>query len=501
MYTLFPHQEQVLDDLRAGCRAGHRTQLLGMPTGSGKTVVASHIVHAAAAKGKKVLFIVDRIELVDQALGHLRATGLPVGILQGERTDFSRIRDEAIVASIQTIRARSAPTWCDLVIVDEAHILHRSHIGLIKAWDRIPFIGLSATPMRADLGKYFSNLVRGPSVAWLTENGYLVPARAFCPSAKHIAQILEGVRTRRGDFVERELAGAMNRRELVGDIVSTWQARGEGRQTLCFAVDIAHSKAIVEDFVAAGIAARHLDAYTPPEERKGLIAAYRAGEITILSSVAVLGIGFDVPDAACAILARPTLSEAVHMQQVGRVIRTAPGKTDAILLDHSGNTLRFGLPIHFEIPDLGDGEHRASTKSKRKQQRLVACSNCGAALEPDQRCCPACGIDRPIKTSGVLYRDGELVAYGNFADPPQAGDQFERRAWYLGFVWWAIERLGKDPDQAHRYAFASYLDKFKGDRPEWGWRDLEPVPPSDIQLRWMKYKQIRWAKSRASNSR
>nr|WP_207173461.1 helicase-related protein [Halochromatium glycolicum] len=140
---------------------------------------------------------------------------------------------------------------------------------------------------------------------------------------------------------------------MVGDIITTWKERATDRPTLVFAVDIAHSKAIIEDFVDEGIAAAHLDAYTTADERERIIDAFRTGEIKVLSSVNVLGIGFDYPGASCAILARPTLSEALHMHQMGRAIRKAEGKTDAVILDHAGNTLRFGLPEHFEVPDLG----------------------------------------------------------------------------------------------------------------------------------------------------
>ena len=499
MFALYPHQQQAIEDLRAGRRAGHLRQILAMPTGSGKTVVASHLAHAAAAKDKKVLFIVDRIELVGQAVRHLAGMGLSVGVMQGENTDFSRT-DEVIVASIQTIRARSAPYWVDVIIIDEVHILHRAHIDLMEAWNLLPFIGLSATPLREDLGKYFTHLVRGPAVAWLTEHGFLVPAKAFCPGAEHIGRILDGVATRAGDFVEQELAAALNRKELVGDIVRTWQEHGEGRSTLCFAIDIAHSKSIVEDFQAAGIAAAHLDAYTAEGERKDLIARFRAGEITILSSVNVLGIGFDVPDAACAILARPTLSEALDMQQKGRVIRPAEGKVDAILLDHAGNTLRFGLPIHFEVPDL-DAQDRPTTKAKRKQTRMVACSHCGFALEPDQRTCPNCGIDRPTRSPKLRVVDGELVAYGDYTATPAGVSVAQKRDWYAGFVWYAKMRLGKDREATLKYAFANHLDKFKGEKPAWSWRGLPPLPPSDEQLRWLHSRQIRWAHSKRRHQR
>jgi superfamily II DNA or RNA helicase len=151
MFDLYPHQGQVIEDLRDGARRGHKRQVLGLATGGGKTVVASHIAKAAAEKERRALFIVDRIELVGQAVNTFAAVGLTVGILRGEDTCFTE-QDDIIVASIQTIAARRAPDWVDLVMIDECHILHREHIRLMDAWSALPVIGLSATPLRKGLG-------------------------------------------------------------------------------------------------------------------------------------------------------------------------------------------------------------------------------------------------------------------------------------------------------------------------------------------------------------
>ncbi|MCK7581724.1 MAG: DEAD/DEAH box helicase family protein [Chromatiales bacterium] len=398
MFDLYPHQGQVIDELRDGLRQGHRRQVLAAATGFGKTVVAAHLALSAVEKGRHVLFVVDRIELVGQAVRTFNELGLRVGVLQGENTAFTRM-DDIIVASIQSIRARQAPDWRHVVIVDECHILHQTHIQLMERWTAIPFIGLSATPLRKGLGRYFTNLVRGPSIRWLTEHGFLVHVRGFAPSAETVTQALKDVRVQRGDYVEKDLGQVMNQRELIGDLVSTWQERGEDRQTLCFATSIAHSRAIRDDFESVGVSIAHIDAYTPADERRDLIARFKAREVRILTSVNVLGIGFDVPDASCLILARPTLSEALHMQQLGRGIRRAEGKVDCLVLDHSGNTLKHGLPVHFEVPDLDTSEKgQGEVRKKKDREALVTCSHCGALMERDEVTCPECGLDRPRRT-------------------------------------------------------------------------------------------------------
>lgn len=492
MIELYDHQAAALDDLRQGFKLGHKRQVLAAATGFGKTVVAAHLACSAAKKGNKALFIVDKIELIGQAVRTLRGLGLRVGILQGDNTDFAE-SDDIIVASIQTIRARQAPWWVRVVIIDECHILHEEHVRLIERWNALPFIGLSATPLRKGLGRYFTNLVRGPSVRWLTDNGFLVPARGFAPAEEAVADAIKDVKVRAGDgdYVESSLARAVNQRELIGDIVSTWQARGEARQTLCFATSIAHSKAIRDDFEAVGVAVGHLDAYTPADERKTLVDAFRAREIRILSSVDVLGIGFDVPDASCLILARPTLSETKHFQQLGRGIRRAEGKADCLILDHSGNTRRFGLPIHFEVPDLDQSEQaKGEVKRKRDRDVLVTCTHCGALMERDERTCPRCGLDRPQRSSKVTYRDEELVEFGAAESPPGSSIG-ERRAFYQKCVALMLQR-GSKPERAYHLTKA----KFGGFRAPWSWRELEPLEPTPDVVRFVRSQDIRYRKGR-----
>lgn len=497
MYDLYPHQQQVIDELQAGYRQGHLRQILCMGTGSGKTVCAGALAVRAKAKGKRVLFIVHMRELVLQAVAHFDAIGLRTGILQGENTDYSR-SDDVVVASIQTIASRSAPDWIDLIVVDEAHILHKMHITLMERWNALPFIGLSATPLREDLGKHFTNLVRGPSVRWLTENGFLVPARGFCPGAEYMSQILDGIKcgtTPMGyDYNQTQLGEAMNKPELVGDIVETWKTKGEDRRTLCFAVNKAHSRAIVEDFLADGIAAAHIEDRTPDQERREIISAFRAGDIKILSSVGVLAIGFDVPDASCLILARPTKSEALDMQQKGRGIRRAEGKTDCIILDHAGNCLKHGMPIHFEVPDLQDRDRQRNTRRKKEKDKMVSCSSCGFALERSQLTCPNCGIDRPKPSADVKVIDGTLVEYGSF-DEGAAPTVEGKREVYLQLRWYAREHGYSDG-----WAYHKFLDKFSGDKPPWSWKSLDPMPPAPGLMRWIKSRQIAWAKSRQRRS-
>ena len=488
MFELHNFQQQVIDDLSAGYQQGHLRQVVALATGGGKTVVAAHLGHRAAAKGKRTLFVVDRVQLCGQAAETFNDMGLSVGILRGEDTSYTR-QDQIVVASIQSIRSRSAPDWMDFAIIDECHILHSEHVKLMGAWSDKAFIGLSATPLRPGLGKHFTNLVRGPSIRELTDRGFLVPVRAFAPQADAVMKVLDGVScgTTTGgyDYRENELGTAMNQKELIGDIVRTWQERGEDRPTLCFAVNIAHSKSIRDDFIAAGVNAAHIDAYTDATDRSEIIAGFKAGEIKLLTSVNVLGIGFNVPDASCLILARPTLSEALHIQQCGRGIRTARGKTDCIILDHSGNCLKHGLPHHFVVPELDRGDKPDPAKVKLKEKPdFIVCKNCGAVLDPDQRSCPQCGLDRPICGTRITYRDGRLVEFGKAVDGKET-IQIDPRTFYLEAMGYCLTN-GQKPGRAYHLT----LDRFPNVRVPYAWRNLPPLTPSPEVARWIKNRNL-----------
>lgn len=489
MFDLYPHQTQVIDDLTCGYQQGHHRQVVGLATGAGKTVIAAHLGHRAAENGGKMLFIVDRIELCGQAAETFAGIGLNVGILRGEDTSYTR-QDEIIVASIQSIRSRSAPDWLDFAIIDECHILHSEHIRLMANWVEKAFIGLSATPLRKGLGKHFTNLVRGPTIRQLTEDGFLVPVRAFAPAADAVLSALEGVScgttTAGYDYKEGELGAAMNRKELVGDIVRTWLEKGEQRPTLCFAVNIAHSKSIRDDFVAAGVSAAHIDAYTEANERRDLIQGFRSGAIKLLTSVNVLGIGFNVPDAACLILARPTLSLALHIQQCGRGIRTAPGKCDCIILDHSGNSLKHGLPHHFTVPDLDRGDKPDPAKKKRKEQApFIACKSCGAVMDPDEITCRQCGLDRPVSGSRIVNREGQLVEFGSAVPGSHDGARETPQEFYLMAMGYALAH-GQKPGRAFHLTTARHPNV----RIPWAWRNLPPLTPTAEVARWIRNRNL-----------
>ncbi|RZL90767.1 MAG: DUF2075 domain-containing protein [Variovorax sp.] len=388
-----PFQTAAHERLRQGAREGHKNQILMSPTGSGKTYLGLRIAHEALSKGKRAIFVCDRTTLIDQTSSTADRYGLSAhGVIQADhwRTDYSKPFQ---IASAQTLARRQWPE-ADVIVVDEAHTK-------LKAWtDHIPtckamVIGLSATPFSTRLGKLFTNLVNATTMHELTQSGVLVPMRVFsCTTAD-----MTGAETSGGEWTDS--AAAKRGMEIVGDVVSEWIKFGEGRKTIVFGATIAHCEELCRQFVNAGVMASVFTSDTPAAERLDLLKEYRKPDSTlrVLISVEALAKGFDVPDVGCVVDCRPlrkSLSTAIQMW--GRGLRASPetGKTDCILLDHSGNILRFAddyTKIFFDgldMLDTGESLDKAVRKEPEEQEKK-GCPSCG--YKPFKKRCMACGFE------------------------------------------------------------------------------------------------------------
>lgn len=379
--------------------------LLEMPTGSGKTVVFTEIAQLAKAKGKKVLIIVHRRELVTQASNKLKKIGVEHGTISaGSKPSQHWVQ----VASVQTlVRRLNTYNWKpDLIIVDEAH-----H-AVAGSWERClahyksaKVIGVTATPSRLDgrgLGNHFSTLVQGPSVAQLIKSGYLSDYKVYAPP---VLADISNVKTRAGDYAKDQLSQVMDRPTITGDSISHYRRLADGLPAIAFCCSIAHAKSVCQSFQSAGYRAKLVTGDMPVDERDDAISGLADGRTQVLCSVDVVSEGTDVPAVSCAILLRPTMSEALYLQQVGRILRPQPGKI-AIVLDHVGSTVRHGF-----IDDIRDWSLESKPKGKRNDEPAPSvrqCPQCFAAFKP-QPVCPCCGHEFPVKPKRQLtQREGEL---------------------------------------------------------------------------------------------
>lgn len=402
--NLRQYQVDSINDLRKAILKGHKRIVLQLATGGGKTTIASEMIRKANEKGKKCLFLADRIELVEQTSKRLDYEGIEHGIIMG---NHERYKPHSInqVCSPQTLARRATPA-ADLVIIDECHVAYGIHKKMMQAMPNTIFIGLSATPFTKGLGKLYSNLVVGATTTKLTDEGYLVPVKVFAPSKPDLTKL----RTVAGDYDEKELFARVNKPKLVADIVDTWIKRGENRPTIGFAVNVLHSQALCEQFKDRGIRAAHIDSYMPTKLREQLVNDFKDGYIKVLFNVGILDKGFDYPEASCLIMARPTKSLMLYIQQAGRVLRPHPTKEDAIILDHAGNTQAHGFVTDDLPQELDDGTKRKVEPSQKKQEEKGRlCTSCAYVKKKYEYKCPCCGFTPKKKDAGIDVEKGDLL--------------------------------------------------------------------------------------------
>lgn len=485
MRPLRPKQAEAMDVLRRSLGLGKRTPMLAAPTGFGKTRVMAEIALGATAKGKRVLIVVPALSLVDQTVSALEDEGLcDIGVMQGlhERTDSAAAVQ---VASVQTLQRRKMPA-CDLVLIDEAHRWFRFFERMIA--DRkavgVPVVGLSATPWTKSLGKHFDDLLQVTTTAELIDLGLLSKFRVYAPSHPDLAD----VRTVAGDYHEGELAEAMNKPQLVADVVTTWLQHGERRPTLCFAVDRAHAKQLQVQFDAACVRTGYIDAHTPRDERAKVRHSFQTGEIEVVCNVGCLTTGVDW-DVRCIILARPTKSEMLFVQIIGRGLRTVPGKTDCLILDHSDTHLNLGLVTDIRHDKLDDGKKR-TVKARDITPKPRECSSptCSYLRPAKVSVCPACGF-KAERQADVEVHQGELVQFERKAKNGR-DDSVRRRASVYGQLLWLAEQNGNKTG----WAAHKFKEYFGGSWPN----DVSFAKPEEPQadiLMWVKSRRIAYAQA------
>jgi DNA repair protein RadD len=497
--TLRPYQLDVIADYEAA-RAEHQRILLTAPTGAGKTVIFAEIIRRAVARYQRALVIAHRREIITQTSTKLREQGIAHGIIQAGFEHLARPQALVQVASIQTLHARAFRSTslqlppADLVIIDECHHARALTYGqIIDAYPNATLLGPTATPCRGDgrgLGNIFTVLIECPQIAELIVQGYLVKSRVFAP----VDPDLKGVRTQSGDYVLDQLAHRMNTDELVADITTSWLQHGERRRTVAFAVDVAHSVHIRDEFLKAGVRAEHIDGSTPKLERDAILKRLESGETEVVSNCMVLTEGWDCPPVGCGILARPTKQMGLYRQMIGRLLRPYDGKPDAVILDHSGACFRHGLPEDRVDWSL-DVDHRAAAPAHEARKRgdvpnLHECPQCKAVMTVPP--CAACGWMPKPRARAVDFRDGELGLVSNRRAPPTPlHDPATRMHWHGMLAYIARERGYQRGWVAHKYR-----EKF-GSWPAWG-ANPELIEPTPEARSWVRHRMIAYAKARGA---
>jgi DNA repair protein RadD len=496
MTELRPYQADVIDRFLSDAATGNRRQLLVAPTGSGKTIIAAAIVKHYVATGRRVLVLAHRREIVTQTSRKLFELGIDHGVIQA---GFATHQSEVQVASVQTLYVRAIRGSkielppADLLIVDECHhATARTWDKIIAAYPDATLLGLTATPCRGDgrgLGGIFDTLLECPQVSELIEQRFLVGTRVYAPSRPD----LRGVKVQAGDWNERQLAERMDQPKLVGDIVTHWHRHAGGRRTVVFATGVGHSIHIRDEFRQSGVSCDHLDGSTPKDERDEVLAKLAAGAIDVVTNCMVLTEGWDMPEVGCAVLARPTRKMGLYRQMIGRVLRPAPNKPDAIVIDHAGAVYRHGFTedrVEWTLdPDRHATNPAHNDRSGRDiSSRLVDCSQCGA-LRTGGEACRHCGFmpQRPPKYLATVDADLAQVNRNGRSVAAFMGPA-ERAEWHAQLMHIARDRGYKPGWAGHKYK-----EKF-GAWPST--RFIEPQDPSPEVLSWVRSRMIAYAKAK-----
>jgi len=401
------YQDKSLELLRQEFSKGIDRPLLHLSTGAGKGLLMSHIAERSIRNNYKVLTIMRRRELIFQtALNYKKYSNLSASIIMGQDKGFDS-NNPCQICSIDTVYKRLQKLdflkEFGMVIIDEAHdVGSDSYQKTLGFLGNKKFIGFTATPFKV-MGrplKFWQSAIRPIETYQLRDMGYLCNAKTFAPSSINT----QGIKTKLGEFDQSELSKRASESKIVGDIVENYKKYGNNLPAILFAVNKSHSMLMAESFRQAGIPAAHIDEAHNKKERAEAVSALRDGSIKILCNVNIFSTGIDIPEVTVGIMARPTKSCVLWVQQIGRLLRPSQGKSHAIILDHAGNTYRHGGPF-----DIREAELELEVKKEKiKTISFSTCKSCFAVLPGNPLTCPECGHTKEQSERAIKTEDGEL---------------------------------------------------------------------------------------------
>lgn len=434
MLQLRDYQTKCVAGIRECFRNLIESVLLVLPTGGGKTVIFTYIAQQSSLRKKRVLILVHRVELLRQTSNALNRFDVEHGMINPQYTP--NFNANVQVASVQTIIKRlnyfTAVNWYpDTIIVDEAHhATAGSWKKIIEYFPESKVIGVTATPIRSDgqglgrkCGGMFDELIEGPNMPWLMDEGFLVRPRIFGTPEK---LDLSDVHTKMGDYNKNDLSNLVDKPKIIGSAVEHYRKLCPNTPTIVFCVSVAHAEHVAQEFRNAGYRFYSIDGSTDDLMRKQLIDGLTNGSVDGLTSCDLIGEGTDIPRATTAIELRPTQSKGLNFQQRGRVLRPvyAPGfdletregrlasiaaseKPYAFILDHVGNTERHGLPYDVQEWTLDGETKKRGKKNQEVAIRVDMCESCFAVYEPAP-VCPMCGHVNKKRDPTPKQVEGEL---------------------------------------------------------------------------------------------
>lgn len=487
MTALRDYQQAMVVAIRAAWQGGKNRVLGVLPTGGGKTEVAIALAGSIVSTEQRILVVVERKVLCHQWWHRLRRSGIGhVGLIQGDST--IGLSAPVLVGTIQSLRARGVPEDIGLLILDEAHVWHSAHDTLLAGIGGAAVLGLTATPLRKGLAQRFDTVVVGAPMRSLINLGYLVKPRYFSPPPGAIEKALASVPVYQGDYAVAALSRVMRGKAIMGDVVGEWLRRAQGRPTIAFAVDKSHARELAAQFIAAGVSADVMLDDTDDDERVDIVRRFEVREVAVLCSVGVLAIGFDSPMASCVVMARPTCSLSLYIQQAGRVLRPCSGKVDALVLDHAANVQMHGRLEDFDptLDPKTDGA-RVESKSRKARSSVWRCQSCGAINDATGVACIECGETRTHQST-VIVLDGDLRDADSSEKHLRAGPGRQEAIQFLAMALWYASAKQRSAGWAF-YATVRRFGFTKDQAREWlpaPWNPPRPMLPDDAASRWLR---------------
>jgi len=388
MFKPYDFQQKIITDARSALSNGFMAPLVQSPTGSGKTIMFSWICNAVFQKGKRVLILTHRREILEQTIKKLFGFGLTCGQVA---SGSPMTRDLIQVAMVGTLinRLQSIPKP-DLLIIDECHhSCSPTWSKILNYFYDVPRVGFSATPERLDgqgLGNLFDIMIHGPQVAELVQKGFLSEPHIF--SSEKASN--KKYHMTRGDFDKEEQTIEMSKRVIVGDVIEHKRKFLDHMPTVTFCPSIKHCQTMNDSFNDAEIKSMTIHGKLGRIERENMIKALSDGTIENINSCEVISEGVDIPVIAGCIMLRRTMSLAVYLQQAGRALRIYPGKTGAFILDHCGNVFIHGHVLDDRTWSLNQEKRKAK---KEKPPEITRCPSCLLVLPGKPLKCIVCGHD------------------------------------------------------------------------------------------------------------
>lgn len=369
MYKLRDYQAEIINKIQNSMLTGHRRIIVQSPPRTGKTVVMSEIARRATVKNRRVLFLIHRKEVLEQANATFKEQGV----------DFDLLTSGMVQTLTRRVNKLDAP---HLILVDEAHhALSKSYRRILDKFKNAYVLLFTATPVRLgreQLDQVADDIVLGKSIKELTAAGFLAPFRYYQPPAGFNQSKLKLSST--GDYTNKSITSALQSC-LYGDLVSHYKRLAAGKQAVCYCHSIDAAKHAAAEFNKNGIAAAEVDGTTPRSERDELVKKFRDGAIKVMVNVNLFTEGVDLPDVDVVILARPTSSLSLYLQFAMRCLNPRRGKV-AVIIDHANNVEKFGYPDS-ERNWLQLVKTGAKTRKNAETDNfnIVTCETCFAVLE------------------------------------------------------------------------------------------------------------------------